>query len=298
MDLYYKQEIKVGLLVLVGLGVMFFGLMWLSGRSVRREGRVMVPVQFESVSGLTAGDPVHISGVSVGRVASVELQEVGRVLVRLEVQDRVRPHTDAQASIRALDFLGAKYVDYQPGSAPDFLPRDSLITGGGESELATSAARLTDLAADALKGTQAFLSEQMASQVRQTLAASERALGVVTRLGSGPMADELEQTVASLRRVASRLDTTLANPAIDKSVSQLDELTTSLNEMAEGLAATSNTLASILRKLESREGSFGRMLSDTTLAVELEATLQSMRKLLDDIREQPGRYGPRAIKLF
>lgn len=298
MDLYYKQEIKVGLLVLVGLGVLFFGLMWLSGRSIRAGGRVIVPVMFEAVSGLTAGDPVQISGVIVGRVAGVQLQDVGRVLVRLEVQERVRPRRDASAAIRALDFLGARYVDYTPGTSPDPLPQDAVVQGSRESDFAGNAARLADLAADALRGSRALLSADMARQVRETLAATERALDVVARLGAGPLAGEVEGALASFRRVASRVDTTLANPAIEKSVSQLDELTTSLNEMAEGLAATTNMLTAILQKLENPEGSFGRMLGDSTLAVELEATLRSMRRLMDDIRERPGRYGPRAIKLF
>lgn len=133
MDLYYKQEIKVGLMVLVALIVLVIGLMWLSGQTLRRQG-VLVPVRFETASGLTAGDPVHISGVSMGRVASVDLEAVGRVLVRLEVAERVRPRTDATAAVRALDFLGAKYVDYQPGTAPELLPSGSLIEGSGEAD--------------------------------------------------------------------------------------------------------------------------------------------------------------------
>lgn len=298
MDLYYKQEIKVGLMVLAGLAVLFLGLMWLSGRSIRANGRVRFTTSFETVAGLTRGDPVQVSGVGVGRVADMQLEDVGQVLVKLEVPERLRPRMDARAAIKSLDFLGARYVDYEPGSAPDFLPRDAVLRGGGDADITSSAARLGDMAANTLEGAQAFLSREMADQVRQTLVATERALDVVTRVGSGPITGQLEGTLSSLRSVATRLDSTLANPAINKSVSQLDELTTSLNEMAEGLATTTNALGAILKKLESPDGSFGRMLSDTTLAVELEATLRSMRKLLDDIRERPGRYGPRSIRLF
>jgi phospholipid/cholesterol/gamma-HCH transport system substrate-binding protein len=80
MDLYYKQEVSVGLLVIVAVAGFFVGLMWLTGRSFRTS-QIEIPVQFAEVGSLNVGDPVQISGVGVGRVARRDLQEEGRVLV-------------------------------------------------------------------------------------------------------------------------------------------------------------------------------------------------------------------------
>ncbi len=46
----------------------------------------------------------------------------------------------------------------------------------------------------------------------------------------------------------------------------------------------------IAARLESGEGSLGRLLSDTTFAVRAEGVLQSLNLLLEDLRENPGRY--------
>jgi phospholipid/cholesterol/gamma-HCH transport system substrate-binding protein len=73
-------------------------------------------------------------------------------------------------------------------------------------------------------------------------------------------------------------------------VDQLDELTTNLNEMTEGLAATTGALSQLLSKMESGQGTFGRVMNDSTMYVELRDTMRSMRALLDDIRQNPGRY--------
>ena len=48
MDLYYKQEITVGLLVIAAIAVFFGGLMWLTGRSFT-SGRIDVNAEFAEV---------------------------------------------------------------------------------------------------------------------------------------------------------------------------------------------------------------------------------------------------------
>ena len=87
MDLYYKQEVSVGLLVIVAVIGFFAGLMWLTGRSFRAN-HVPVEVQFSDVGTLSVGDPVQISGVRVGRVADARLEDEGRVVVTLEVGEQ------------------------------------------------------------------------------------------------------------------------------------------------------------------------------------------------------------------
>lgn len=290
MDLYYKQEIKVGAVVIVALAILVVGMMWLTGQTLRRGGRVTVPVEFATVSGLTVGDPVQISGVSVGRVAHMQLEELGRVIVEIEVDRRVRPRTDASAEIRSLDFLGAKYVAYTPGDAEDFLERDGTIVGGREGELASSAMRLTDQAAVLLARGQELLSERTLTQVRATLEATERAMSVVARVGSGPLAADAGSTLSSLKGAAQALDSTLSNPSINESLSQLDEIAEGVREMTEGLAAVTQNLASMLELMRSPDGTVGKMLGDSTIHTDLHEVLVSLRMLLDDVRERPGRY--------
>jgi phospholipid/cholesterol/gamma-HCH transport system substrate-binding protein len=290
MDLYFKQEITVGGLVIAAAAVLIGGLMWLTGQSFRTGGRIAVPVQFTTVQGLTQGDPVMISGVSVGRVAHVRLQEVGRVLVELEVSRSVRPRIDAGAAVRSLDFLGAKFVLYEPGQAEEFLDPDEMIIGTEERDLAAGAAELADQASAVLQGSRDLLSPETARQIRATMVAAERALDVVTNVGSGPMVDELGAAIGTFSSAASRLDSILANPAIQKSVSEMDDIALGVREMTEGFSAVAVNLAMLLEQLRAPEGTVGRFLTDSTLYVDMHETMVSLRKLLDDVRERPGRY--------
>ncbi len=114
MELSYKEEVGVGALVVFGLIAFTVFMFWLTGRSITSKG-VPVAVEFKNVSGLKEGDPVRVSGVKKGRVAHVRLDRVGRVTVTLQLDPEVRPHQDATAAVASADFLGAKFVDYNPG---------------------------------------------------------------------------------------------------------------------------------------------------------------------------------------
>ena len=291
MDLHYKQEAKVGLLVIVAVVITLGGLMWLSGVSFWRGRQVTVPVAFSNVSGLSVGDPVMVSGLQVGRVSDVRLEEVGRVMVLLRLTSNTwRPHIDARASVKSFDFLGSKMVDYMPGNSSELLGDGQIITGTREADAFEAATGLTDDAAAVLTELQAFLAPNVLDEVKATMQAVQRAMDVVGDVARGSLMDDASAAMTSLRTSATRVDSLLANPALERSVSQLDEITTSIQEMADGLAGTTTALSAILGKLNSGEGSVGLALTDSTLYHNVNDVLVSLRELLDDIRERPGRY--------
>ncbi len=290
MDLAYKQELKVGVLVMVGLAVFTLGLMWLSGKTIGPASTVIVPVRFTNVAGLRPGDPVQTSGVKVGRVANVVLEGVGNVMVYLEVDRARRPHVDAQAMVASADFFGAKYIDYIPGSAAELLRDGQVISGTREVPVTEAAANLTTRASDALQGVQTLLSQRTAEDIHRTLVAVERTLGVISKIGEGPTVAETQQTLQAVQRLAVRLDSTFAKPDFRKSLDQLDEVAQGLKEMTDGLSQATTALGSILAKIDRGEGVIGKAVNDSTLHGDLHDVLVSLRKLLDDMRERPGRY--------
>ncbi|MDH3497974.1 MAG: MlaD family protein [Gemmatimonadota bacterium] len=290
MDLHYKQEVTVGLLVVVALVVLVGGLAFLSGKSIFGTGTVTFGVRMENVAGLVEGDPVQISGVRVGRVAGIDLRGVGDVVVFLDVGRGVRPRVDARVFIRPLDAFGAMYVDYFPGQSEEQLAAGQVIQGSRDQPLTELAAGMAAEAGTVLTGVNAILSQRTADDIHETLVATQRAMNVVAQLGSGPLARDASRTLAALASAASRLDSTLGSPDLARSVAQLDEITESLNEMVVGLGSATQALARIMEKMESDSGSFGRLVNDTSMYVEVVKLTSSMRLLLDDMRERPHRY--------
>jgi phospholipid/cholesterol/gamma-HCH transport system substrate-binding protein len=296
MDLHYKQELRVGMLVIVGVVVFTLGMLWLSGKTIGTSGTVIVPVRFGNVAGLRAGDPVQTSGVKVGRVANVVLRGVNDVMVYLEVNRAQRPHVDAQALVASADFFGAKYVDYLPGSSGEMLKDDQSITGTRETDVTQAAADLTERAGKALTGVQTLLSQQTAEDIHKTLVAVERTLNVVAKIGEGPTVGQTQATLQAVQQLAVRMDSIVGSPDVRASVTQLTQATKNLKDLSDGLSQSSNALGSILTKINNGEGLIGQAVNDSTLHGDLHDVLVSLRKLLDDVRERPGRYTN--IKIF
>jgi phospholipid/cholesterol/gamma-HCH transport system substrate-binding protein len=298
MDLTYKQEVGVGALVLAGLVLFVVGLFWFSGRSITHKG-VAARVVFASVSGLKEGDPVLISGVKVGRVGKVSLERVGRVMVLLELSGdpRVRPRTSATAAVSSIDFFGAKFIDYSPGAESDQpLPPTSMIVGTKTQELTDIASGVATRANELLGHATGLVSDQLATDIHNTLIATQRGMVALTDATKGPLVNQSTQTLASLNRVMSRLDTLLGNANVRQTGLRVDTLTANLQRLTGQLAQSTETLNQLMTKINRGEGTLGKLASDTVLYGDLHKTLDALTNLLNDLRERPGRY--LTVKVF
>jgi phospholipid/cholesterol/gamma-HCH transport system substrate-binding protein len=258
---------------------------------------VPVSVVFKNVGGLKEGDPVRVSGVKQGRVGPVRLQRVGHVTVTLQLDPEVRPHKDARATVASADFLGAKYVDYDPGVSDTMLAAGQPIQGLTEeqfADVAQGAARSAqELIANVNKG---LNPGQLAEDIHATLIATQRGMNALTQAANGPAVQQTQATLKSLERVMSHLDTLFgaANPNVTGK--RLDTLSTNLTQLTSRLADATGSLKTLLDKMERGEGTLGKMATDTLLYRNLNATLKSLSELLTDLKERPGRY--LTVKVF
>ncbi len=296
MDLTYRQEVTVGALVLVGF-VVFTGFMfWLTGRSLVSKA-VPVRVTFGDVSGLKEGDPVRVSGVKKGRVGPVRLERVGRVTVTLQLDPEVRPHKDATATVAAADFLGAKYVDYNPGVNDTLLPSGGSIKGVTQEQFADVAQRAATSANELIANVNKGLNPgQLASDIHNTLMATQRGMNALTTATNGPAVQQTQATLKSLERVMAHLDTLLGAANAQTTGKRLDTLSTNLTQLTGRLADATGSLKQLLDKMDRGEGTLGKMASDTMLYRNLNNTLTSLTALMNDLRERPGRY--LTVKVF
>jgi phospholipid/cholesterol/gamma-HCH transport system substrate-binding protein len=295
MDLTYKQEVGVGALVLAGLTLFVIGLFWFSGRSIRHKG-VYAQVVFTNVAGLKEGDPVLVSGVKVGRVSKVSLKRVGSVTVTLELSGEERPRADASATISSLDFFGAKFVDYIPGSKDEFLPTTSVIVGTKSQELTDIASGVATRANELLGHATGLVSDQLAEDIHNTLVATQRGMVALTEVTKGPLVTQSTNSLAAVERVMARLDTLLGSANVKGAGLRFDTLSANLQHLTGELSQSTRALNDLLGKVNRGEGTLGKLASDTLLYGNLNRTLAALTKLLDDLRERPGRY--LTVKVF
>jgi phospholipid/cholesterol/gamma-HCH transport system substrate-binding protein len=301
MDLRYSREVTVGTIVIVAVLVFIFGTMWLSGRSVKSGN--LVRIQFANVSGLKRASPLRISGVNVGRVERIDFQDVGKVMVTASLPPKIHPKVDAEALIVSVTLVGDYAVDFDPGDAAEPLPSGKFILGRKEVGLSDKAVGLSDRADTLLLGAQAIVNQRTADQLyatmtalQGTLKAAQQTMEVYSNPRRGPTA-ELAQTMASLRRVTDRLDSTLANPALSRTLGRADTLTSNLAIMTGQLTSTSARLDTLLQAITQGRGTIGKFATDSGLYYDMRDVSQSLKRVLNELEKHPGKV-PVTVKLF
>jgi len=113
-------EIGVGLFVAVGIGALFMLALQVSnlGSSISGNSYV-ITAAFENIGGLKVRSPVTVSGVRVGRVDSIDYDDVAFeavVTLRIDASYDGFPE-DTSASIFTAGLLGEQYIALEPGGS-------------------------------------------------------------------------------------------------------------------------------------------------------------------------------------
>ena len=118
-----KQPPTLGrLLVMVGFALSCFGLLlflWLAfgGPVPLGPKGYRFQTSFGEATQLAKEADVRISGVSVGKVKTIETQEDGRSQATIEIENRYAPiPKDTRATLRQKTLLGETYVELTPGN--------------------------------------------------------------------------------------------------------------------------------------------------------------------------------------
>ncbi len=123
-------ELGTGLFVLFGMAALFFLTTQTTGsNNFSTSDGYEVTAIFENVGSLKDRAPVSMSGVTIGRVTSVEFDPQGLDAVVTFVIDSQFDQIpdDSDASILTAGLLGSQYIGLQPGGSDLYLEDGSEI---------------------------------------------------------------------------------------------------------------------------------------------------------------------------
>src|SRR5947207_8468853 len=121
------RDLLVGLFVLAGLGAVAYLSLGVGGLSYGGPARMALYADFDEIGGLKPRAQVVISGVKVGQVASIALDDNYRARVKMDLDARLKLPIDTSASIVTSGLLGDRYVSLQLGGEPETLkPGDRI----------------------------------------------------------------------------------------------------------------------------------------------------------------------------
>jgi ABC-type transporter Mla subunit MlaD len=279
MQEYRRNEIKVGLTVIVGLLVLLFGFSQFKDWALNSKQHELL-MRFPTSAGLQAGDVVTINGVKAGKVVAVDIER-NNVLVKAELRDEFSVASDAVATIQMLELMGGKKIEIRQGVSPTPLAAGAIMEGKVDPDIAGAFAMVGELE-------------------HNVRALTEKAIALLDNVnaiaGDSVMVAAIKQTVAGLRvltadmrtlvadnrsdlRDITRTVTTLTHRT-DTMLSELRPLVTTDLRKADKLLGGADTLLTDIRavvaEFRDSRGMVHKLMTDTTLNRRFDALLTKL----------------------
>ncbi len=264
------KRFRVGVVVLIALIAVMIGIFIVGQRAHLFVKKFPYETRFDSASGLVAGNPVRLNGVTVGNVLEVVLSpdpadRTVRVVYDVDRRAAPRIRKGTRAAIKTIGLLGDKYVELEGGTAeePEIeiggrIPQapgagiEKLLEGGG------------DLLAD-LSG--------IARSLKNILSRTEQGKGFLGALTtdseeSARLGTNLTATLTSLNSILRKVDGgqgLVGKLLIDKKYGKAtgDSLQAALHSLEsvfakvdEGLKNSNGALAALLSDPEGKKKVF------------------------------------------
>lgn len=243
---------------------------------------------FNSLVGLNEGDPVRLSGVQVGKVKSIELEDY-RIRVVFAVKEGTAVKPDSYAKVQQTNLLGGQFLGLsfgseeqpylEPGSAvptKESTNIDQLLTDL-DHNLKQTLGELSDFVAEGREGLTASL-----EHLRSVLRKVDDGEGTFGKLvNDDDLYEEVSQISADLKDLTGRLrkgEGTLGRLFTDESL---------YVETREALGYVRDIAA----RLKEGEGTLGRLLVDDELHTQTVDAMANIRELTEKVNNGEGTLG-------
>ena len=283
-----NRQFQVGIFVILGMISVLAALFFLTDPSMFR-GRYLVTTTVVDAGGIRKGDPVQMKGVNIGRVHDFLLSQEG-VLITLELEGHWQVPADSRTELVSSGILGGRTVLVVPGRGTEVLRPGGSLPGENMPGLLDFPPDLGENATDVLQRIQGLLDAPTVESIQASAGDLRDLLNRLSALAEA-QGDEVSKLTASLNRSAQGLEEAAGSgEAWARAVARADSTLAVANRTSESLLRASSSLETILRRMEAGEGTLGQLSTDSTLYDNLAETLDSIRALVEDIKENPGRY--------
>ena len=306
-----SREFKAGVVVVLAAAVLYWGISFLKGSDLFEHGTEVYAV-YDNTEGITKSQNVTLNGFSVGKVSDVYFHpnNSGKIVVKMNITTDYPITANSIAEIRSADLLGAKEIAL-------VLEKGSVLIESGDTLASSVEASLSE----------SINKEVLPVKVKaeKLLASLDSTVNILTGFLGGEMQDEfrtsfdnVNRSISNLGQITDELSAYMAEnrEALGSTTQNLERLTSMLNENRDELDRVFNNLANIsdtlaranageaMRSLsktatrldaitgniESGQGTLGKLVASDSLYNEINHAILSLDKLLEDIKERPGRY--------
>jgi phospholipid/cholesterol/gamma-HCH transport system substrate-binding protein len=299
-----NKELKIGLLAVVAIIFLVFGVNYLKGINILNDNRNFYAV-YENIGGLQVGSPVMVNGYKVGLVSNVDLliENNQQLLVTISIEKEFSIPSNTVCKIVNQDLMGTKGISLVLGDATNFLSVGDTLNGGIEGTLQDEVnAQILPLKnkAEQLIGSMdsvmmivtAVLNKDTRESLRNSLQSLDKTFSLMseTMIKVDSMVavndERITKVISNLASITSNLES--SNGEIKNILTNFSTLSDSLAKA--DIATALKNVSDITAKINNGEGSIGLLLKDDKIYANFEKSTRELAELLEDIKRHPSRY--------
>ncbi|MDP1843646.1 MAG: MlaD family protein [Sediminibacterium sp.] len=305
-----SNETKVGALTAISITFLILGFNFLKGKTILKTGNYL-HAKYTDTKGIMISNPVYINGFQVGSVADIENADVklSSIIISIKLKDNYEIPVNSIATINS-NPLGTPSIEIKLGNEKKyFQPGDTISTSASPSLLAGVMDKLTPVADQlqvtihtldsVMKNINTIFDPATKNNLQSVIAnVNKTTASLVT--SSVALQDMLNQQTGTITKSMQNVNSFTKNLSEnnDKITKTLDNVSKASENFAkadisgsvEKLKQAVTNLNSIMAKLNSQDGSFGKLINDQSLYNNLNNTIKSANILVDDLRMHPKRY--------
>lgn len=302
-----KNEVMVGVVVVVGIVLAVLGSFWLSGTPFGEEQAEITAV-FSEVGELRAGNPVKFRGVQVGRVMEIEVDASGLgVVVTMMVSSDLELPSDAAVLLAPASLFG----DWQAGIvSPSDFPALTFTQGNPPellrgatlpdiTELTAVGARIAEDLETLSERVELAFTEETALEIRQMVENAsvivQQMTGFVdqqTQTYRGVSeniliaTEDIATTTARLGQVATNVEGAFNEGGrVDLILTNAQQASANLERLSVQLAATVEGVPGMVARADTTIASLGDLASSASVLLDtLEPQVQELGPAISEAR--------------
>ena len=296
-----SKEFKVGLLAVVSITTLYLGFNFLKGIEFFSSTETYYAI-YEEIDGLNVSNDVILNGLAVGRVSDITIipRANNKILVEMDVDANVRLNESTIALLKNKDFLGSKAIELivtEENIGNPVEDGDTLIARldkGLTDILAETAGPVADDLNTTIRRVNLILEElsESTDEINNTMSNLEQTSFLIKQTFQENRSN-LNTLLNNYNQVALELAYVLQD--VTPILNNVNQLTDSLQnlELSQTVQKTQQTIDNLnetIKKIDEGSGTLAKMINNDSLYNNLNRSAENLDKLLNDLRQNPGRY--------
>jgi len=306
----FSKLFWMGVLIFVLTGLFILGIMYVQDITLKKSNYSFTVI-FANVQGLNEGDDVNMLGKRIGKVSRAKI--IGqKIAVELSIDNSFafKIPVDSKIEVKSEGLMGSKYVSINPGvNDKKYILAGETVEGQREydfSEITPGIVPITQDIGVFARRLKATLGEEEKDRIRNTILNIESLTSELDGFVKGyrevlskSEREDLSDIVTNLKMASESIKEKVDNDLSQilsgfKNVSDqsedLKQAIINLKSSSESLNSSSKKFQNILAKIDSGEGTLGKMVNDPGLYDNLNVLSQDAQELVKDFKDNPTKY--------